>query len=566
MSETRFVHLHLHSQYSLVDSMVDVDDLVAESARMGNPAVALTDHCNFYALIKFYKAALKAGVKPILGSDFLLANGEGEQYPFTLLAMNEQGYRNITQIISLAYLEGQKQGKPYVNRKWLAEYNDGVLALSGAQYGDIGRALLQENIALAKKRLQEWMALFPGRFYLELQRTGRPREEEYLRSVIPLAAGAGCPVVATNDVRFLSADAFEEHEIRVCIHDADTVSNPRRVSRYSPQQYLRSEAEMVVLFADIPSALENSVMIARRCSVKLKLGKYQLPDYPLPSEYGHLGHDVFFRNTAHNGLTQRLSFLFDAQSPDFPEKEKIYRARLDFELDTILKMGFSGYFLIVMEFIQWAKDNGIPVGPGRGSGAGSLVAYSLKITDLDPLAYDLLFERFLNPERVSMPDFDIDFCMMRRDEVIEHVKERYGNLAVSQIITFGTMAAKGVVRDVARATGLPVGLADRVAKMIPNHPDQMLRYALGQFRDEKEKEKYSALVSAELQDRYEGDEEIHDLIDKALKLEGVVRGVGKHAGGVVIAPGKLTDFAPLYCDQDGNGALSAGAAQLGHAR
>ncbi len=532
-----FVHLRTHSEFSLIDSVIKVKELVKHTAAMGMPAVALTDQCNFYGLIKFYKAALGAGIKPIVGSDFYLLDDEGEVSLVTLLAMNNQGYKNITEVISLAYLKGQSLGVARIQWEWLEQYNEGVIALSGARFGGIGKALLNDSVEHAEQLIQRFKSLYPDRFYIELQRTGRPDDENYLHAAVDLAVKYACPVVATNDVRFISNDAFEAHEARVCIHDGDVLGNPKRPRRYSPDQYLRSPEEMSELFADIPSAIENTVEIARRCNVEIRLGKEFLPDCPPPEKYAHLSEEEYFRQVSHEGLRERLEFLYDTSSPDFPEIEKPYLERLEFELDIILQMGFPGYFLIVMEFIQWGKDNGVPVGPGRGSGAGSLVAYAQKITDLDPLEYDLLFERFLNPERVSMPDFDIDFCMEKRDSVIDHVKDLYGHDAVSQIITFGTMAAKAVVRDVARVQGKPYGLADKLSKLIPFEPGITLSDAL-----EKEEAIGEYLAN---------DPDAQEVWDMAIQLEGTVRGVGKHAGGVVIAPTKLTDFSPIYCDEQG---------------
>jgi DNA polymerase-3 subunit alpha len=533
---TSFVHLHLHSEFSLIDGLVRLKPLAKTVAEMGMPAVALTDHTNFYALIKFYKAAIAAGVKPIFGSDFIVVDDKDETQTshLCLLAADDQGYSHLIQLISKAYQQGQRLGKVHIKRCWLAEFAEGLIALSGGREGDVGQALVQAKGELAAERLAFWMSTFPNRFYLELQRTGRENEEDYIHAAVELASKTDCPVVATNDVRFIWADEFEAHEARVCIHEGRTLDDPRRARRYSEQQYLRSPEEMAELFSDLPEALENTVEIAKRCNVEIKLGTYYLPEYPIPEG---MTQDEFFRQVSHDGLTDRLNFSFDTSASDFPAQEKIYRERLDFELDIILQMGFPGYFLIVMDFIKWAKEHDIPVGPGRGSGAGSLVAYAQFITDLDPIEYDLLFERFLNPERVSMPDFDIDFCMENRDRVINYVAEHYGREAVSQIITFGTMAAKAVVRDVARVQGKSYGLADKLSKMIPFEVGITL---------EKAREKETVLS-----DFLRDDEQAQEIWDMALQLEGVIRNVGKHAGGVVIAPSKITDFAPLYCDETG---------------
>ncbi len=529
-----FVHLRVHTEYSLIDSLVRVKPLVERVAEQGMPAVAVTDQCNFYGLVKFYKAATGSGVKPLFGADLLVREGEEAPTLISLLAASNTGYRNLTRLISRAYLEGQHLGIPQVERSWLAQAAEGIIALSGGRHGDVGHALVAGRHEQAAEQLASWMAIYPDRFYLELQRSGRDNEDAYLHAAVELAARAGCPVVATNDVRFLSPDEFEAHEVRVCIHEGRTLDDPRRSRNYSEEQYLKSPQEMCELFSDVPEALENTVEIARRCNVSLELGKAYLPDYPVPEG---LSMDEFFRKISHEGLDARLRALFDSAAADFPDKQASYRERLDFELDVIIQMGFPGYFLIVMDFIRWSKQQGIPVGPGRGSGAGSLVAYALEITDLDPIEYDLLFERFLNPERVSMPDFDVDFCMERRDQVIKYVSDTYGGDAVSQIITFGTMAAKAVVRDVARVQGKSYGLADKLSKLIPFEVGMTLEKA---FEQEEV-----------LRDFLKEDADAQEIWDMALQLEGLTRNVGKHAGGVVIAPSELTEFSPLFCDDTG---------------
>lgn len=536
-----FVHLRLHTEYSLVDGLVRVKPLVGRVAELGMPAVAITDVCNFYGLIKVHKAAFAAGIQPIFGVDLrvLEADDPDRSYPLCLLAMNQKGYRNLTNLISRAYTDGQQLGVPYVQRAWLEEFAGGVIALSCGAAGDVGQALLAEKADLAAERADYWMQTYPERFYLELHRTGREGDESHLHAAVNLAQQLQCPVVATNDVRFLHAQEFEAHEARVCIGEGRTLDDPRRARIFTEQQYLRSPQEMSELFADIPEALSNTVQIARRCNVVLELGKPYLPDYPVPAG---LTMDEYFRQLSHEGLDQRLIKLFDVSAPEFSEHQRHYRERLEFELETIIQMGFPGYFLIVMDFIRWAKQHDIPVGPGRGSGAGSLVAYALEITDLDPLQYDLLFERFLNPERVSMPDFDVDFCMEGRDRVIEYVADTYGREAVSQIITFGTMAAKAVVRDVARVQGKSYGLADKLSKMIPFEVGMTLSKALEQEEP--------------LRQFLEDDSQAHEIWGMAEQLEGVVRNVGKHAGGVVIAPSQLTDFSPLFCDETGSGLVT----------
>ena len=520
----------------MVDSMVRLKPLVKAVAAAGMPAVALTDQSNMFGLVKFYNAAVNAGVKPIIGCDIWLHNeGEPNQPShLLLLSKNPQGYRNLIEIVSQSYTDGQHHGRAIVRREWIAEKSTGLIALSGGRQGEIGQALLTGNIDEAVRCLNEWKRIFPDSFYLELSRTGRVQEDDYLHQAVDLATKSDTPVVATNEVCFITKDDFEAHELRVCINEGRVLDDPHRPKNYSEQQYLRTPEEMAELFSDIPEALANTVEIAKRCSVEVKQGTYYLPDFPVPQG---LTMDEYFRQLSREGLEKRLDFLFDRQAADFAEIRKPYDERLEIELKVIIDMGFPGYFLIVADFIRWGKSNGVPVGPGRGSGAGSLVAYALDITDLDPLKYDLLFERFLNPERVSMPDFDIDFCMDGRDRVIDYVAQYYGRDKVSQIITYGTMAAKAVVRDVGRVMGHPYGFVDRISKMIPFEPGMTLSKAME--------------MEPEFKREYEENEEVTALLDMAFKLEGLTRNAGKHAGGVVISPTKLTDFAPLYCEEGG---------------
>ncbi|MFO1393329.1 MAG: DNA polymerase III subunit alpha [Steroidobacteraceae bacterium] len=549
----RFVHLRVHTEYSLVDGVVRVESehkdgkvvregLVDACARLGMPGVAVTDQGNLFALVKFYTAAQARGVKPLVGVDALLTE-EGERAEpsrLVLLCQDERGYRNLTRLVTRSYLEGQGRHGPTLRRSWLDPASTaGLIALSGGREGDVGRALLAGREEDARSTVASWLALFGDRYYLELQRTGRPGEEECIAGSLALATALGVPVVATNDVRFIRRDDFESHEARVCIHDGTLLADPSRPRRYSEEQYLRSPEEMAKLFADVPEALENSVEIARRLNLELRLGKASLPAYPVPA--GQTTED-FLRAESRSGLESRLSAAAEAPGLAPAIERAPYEARLATELDVICQMGFAGYFLIVADFIRWARDNGVPVGPGRGSGAGSLVAWVLGITDLDPIRHDLLFERFLNPERVSMPDFDVDFCMEGRDRVIEYVAERYGRERVSQIITYGTMAAKAVVRDVARVLALSYGFADGIAKLIP--------FELGITLDDAlEKEE-------ELRRRYKSEDEVREVIDLARSLEGLVRNAGTHAGGVVIAPSVLTDFTPLYREEGGTSVVT----------
>ncbi|MEM7252834.1 MAG: DNA polymerase III subunit alpha [Pseudomonadota bacterium] len=525
---TAFVHLKVHSEYSLVDGLADVESLAAGAAELGMPALALTEQGNLFSLVKFYRAAMKHGVKPIIGLDGWLASTKTGQDAsrLTLLCQSADGYRRLAALSSRSYREGQVRGTPSFRGEWFDEGTDGLLALAGGPEGLLGRAILANDMDGARAILDRWVTLFPDRFYIDVQRTGRDQEDIYLDGALELAIEFEVPVVATNDVRFVRASDFDAHEARVCIHEGRTLADPRRPKTYSEEQYLRSPDEMIALFDDLPEALENTVEVAKRCNVELTLGTDFLPEFPVPTGYSI---DEWFTKLAEEGLDARLASL------PAMESRTDYDERLEYELGVIRSMGFSGYYLIVADFIQWARDNGVPVGPGRGSGAGSLAAYALGITDLDPIAFDLLFERFLNPERVSMPDFDIDFCMSGRDRVIDYVAERYGADHVSQIITFGTMAAKAVVRDVGRVLGHPYGFVDQLAKMVPFEIGMTLEKALAQEEP--------------LRQRYEQDEEVRTLIDLARSLEGVTRNVGKHAGGVVIAPGPLTDFTPLYCEQ-----------------
>ncbi|OZB94751.1 DNA polymerase III subunit alpha [Alteromonas macleodii] len=518
----------------MMDGLNKVKPILGKVAALGMPAVAITDQMNMCGLVKFYSEAHNLGIKPIIGTDFWVTNEVFGDEPFrlTLIAMNNEGYKNITILISKAYLRGHLSHRAVIDQEWLAEHSEGVIVLSGAQHGDVGVGLMKNNAKILDSALEFYQTHFPDRFYLELIRTGRQGEEDYLHLAVELAELRGLPVVATNEVCFIDREGFDAHEIRVCIHDGYTLDDNRRPKRYSDQQYLRTAEEMVELFSDIPEAIENTVEIAKRCNVTVRLNEYFLPQFPT----GGMTTEDFLVKVSEEGLEERLEFLFPDEEVRKAKRPE-YDDRLRIELEVINQMGFPGYFLIVMEFIQWSKDNGIPVGPGRGSGAGSLVAYALKITDLDPLEFDLLFERFLNPERVSMPDFDVDFCMDRRDEVIDHVAELYGRQAVSQIITFGTMAAKAVVRDVGRVLGHPYGFVDRISKLIPPDPGMTLEKA---FKAEPQ-----------LPEVYESDEEVKDLIDMARILEGVTRNAGKHAGGVVIAPTTITDFSPLYCDDEG---------------
>lgn len=531
---TQFVHLRVHSDFSMCDGLNKTKPLLNAVADMQMPAVAITDQMNLCGLVKFYTTAHDQGIKPIIGVDLWVRDphDDAEVHRLVALAMTNQGYKNITELVSKAYLRGEINYRVMIDREWLIEHADGVILLSGAQDGELGHALLKNKQTVVSELVNFYQQYFADRFYLEIMRTGRAHEDAYIQAAVSLAEQHQLPVVATNEVCFIDTEGFAAHEIRVAIHDGFTLDDKRRPQRYSAQQYLRTAEEMAELFSDIPEALVNTVEIAKRCNVTIRLYEYFLPNFPT----GDLSTEDFLVKVSKEGLERRLQKLFPTET-ERQDKRQVYDERLAIELQVINQMGFPGYFLIVMEFIQWSKDNGIPVGPGRGSGAGSLVAYALDITDLDPLEFDLLFERFLNPERVSMPDFDIDFCMDRRDEVIDHVAEMYGRDAVSQIITFGTMAAKAVVRDVGRVLGHPYGFVDRISKLIPSDPGMTLAKAYD--------------VEPRLGELEESDDEVKALMVMARSLEGVTRNAGKHAGGVVISPTTITDFAPLYCDEEG---------------
>jgi DNA polymerase-3 subunit alpha len=547
-----FVHLRLHSEYSIVDGLVRLDEAVEAAAADGMPALGLTDLANVFGMVKFYQAARATGIKPIIGCDAWLENESDRDKPYRmlLLAQSRAGYLRLSELLTRAYRTNQYRGRAELKKGWFAESgSEGLIALSGAHQGDLGQALAVDNQKQAQRIASEWHELFPGRFYIELQRLGKNATahgaasvpvETYVQRALGLASALKLPVVATHPVQFVKRDDFRAHEARVCVAQGYTLSDQRRPRQYSPEQYFKTQAEMAQAFRDVPQALANSVEIAKRCNLAIELGKTRLPLFQTPND---VSLDEYLRSRAAQGLEERLPRLH----PDAAERARrlpAYRERLEFEIKTIQQMGFSGYFLIVADFINWAKGNGVPVGPGRGSGAGSLVAYSLGITDLDPLRYDLLFERFLNPERVSMPDFDIDFCQDGRDRVIEYVKSKYGADSVSQIVTFGTMAARAVVRDVGRVLDLSYTFCDQLAKLIPFQPGRHITLA-----DARKME-------PQLKEREQKEEEVRELLALAEQLEGLTRNVGMHAGGVLIAPGKLTDFCPLYAADGSDSVVS----------
>jgi DNA polymerase-3 subunit alpha len=543
MPQPAFIHLRLHSEYSIVDGIVRLDAAVSRAVADQMPALALTDLNNLFGMVKFYQTARKSGLKPIIGCDVWVSNDLDRDKAFRLLLLSQshQGYLTLCRLVSRAYRTNQHRGRPEIRKSWFAEASTaGLLALSAALQGDIGIALLQDNCKQAKQLALEWAALFPQRFYIELQRAGAPHAEHYVQRALELASDLNLPVVATHPVQFLEAEDFKAHEARVCIAEGYVLGDQRRPRQFTEQQYFKTQAEMAELFADIPEALANSVEIAKRCNLKIELGKSRLPLFPTPN---NVSLDDYLGQRARAGLMHRLETVY----PDVKEREKQstqYQERLEFEIRTIVQMGYPGYFLIVADFINWAKQNGVPVGPGRGSGAGSLVAYALGVTDLDPLRYDLLFERFLNPERVSIPDFDVDFCQDGREKVIDYVKHKYGEESVSQIATFGTMAAKAAVRDVGRVLDLPYNFCDQLAKLIPIQPGKTVTLRMARE------------LEPQLKEREQKEEEVRELLELAKRVEGLTRNVGMHAGGVLIAPGKLTDYCPIYVAQGADAVVS----------
>jgi len=548
-----FVHLRLHTEYSVVDGTNRIDEVAKAAAKDGQPALAITDLNNLFGAIKFYKEARGKGVKPLIGAEVNVASESGPPARIVLLVQNKQGYLNLCELLARAWTRNIVKNVPVCTWDWLRELGEGLIALAGAQAGPVGQALTKGDDAGAANVALELAGIFPHRFYMEIQRAGRADDEAHVVAAVQLAARLNLPVVATHPVQFATADDYEAHEARICIAEGEILANQRRVRKFTREQYFKSSAEMQALFADVPTAITNTLEVAKRCNLTLVLGKPQLPDFPTPNG---MPADEYFRFASFEGLEARLKHLF----PDEAKREKErprYVERLEFELGTILKMGFPGYFLIVGDFIQWAKANGCPVGPGRGSGAGSLVAYALKITDLDPLEYNLLFERFLNPERVSMPDFDIDFCQSNRDRVIDYVKDKYGKNAVSQIATFGTMAAKAAIRDVGRVMDMSYMFCDGISKLVPGKPGMSYTLAYPpEVKKEGDKNNYALELEPVLYERLRKEEDVKTIIEMAQKLEGMTRNIGMHAGGVLIAPGKLTDFCPLYQQPGSESAVS----------
>ena len=552
-----FIHLRTHTEFSVVDGSLRIDELTDAAVADGQGALAITDLSNLFGAVKFYSALRRKGVKPVIGADLWLEPSGGEKQPSRLvvLAQNNQGYLNICELISRSWLVNVQRAQACVKWEWLQELGGGLIVLSGAELGAVGQALVGGDSARARALAQRLSDVFPNRFYIEVQRAGLPGNEAHVRAAVALAAAMKLPVVATHPVQFSTPDDFEAHEARVCVAEGEMLSNPKRVKRFSREQYFKTQAQMEALFADLPSAVRNTVEIAKRCNLSLVLGKPQLPDFPTPLVNGErMPIEQFFRVASHDGLEVRLKQLYPNEVERQTQRAR-YVERLDFEINTILKMGFPGYFLIVADFINWAQSNGCPVGPGRGSGAGSLVAYSLNITGLDPLRYNLLFERFLNPDRVSMPDFDIDFCQANRDRVIDYVKQKYGRDAVSQIATFGTMAAKAALRDVGRVLGMGYGHVDSIAKLVPAPPGKTVTLKRPPSPPDSGVI-YARIEAPEIEQREKAEEEVAELLALAERVEGLVRNVGMHAGGVLIAPGKITDFCPLYMQPGSDSAVS----------
>ncbi len=535
MPNTEFVHLQCQTEYSIKNSLVRVDSLINKAKSLGYSSIALTDDSNVFAALKFYKKSIDAGIKPIIGTNITIKDSD-KSYQALLLCQNNEGYSNLSQLITLSYIEGQDIEGVSVTKEQVIKFHSGLIMISNAVSGDVAKLLVSNQKEDARNEALFWQTVFKDRYYLAVQRTNRKDDELHLHLCVELGIELGIAIVATNDVQFVNQNDFEAHEARICISQGGLLEDSRREKYFSNQQYLKSSEQMSELFSDVPELLSNSVEISKRCNVHFELyKKHYLPDFPIPK-----GTTInqFFKDQSLAGIDKRLK--------DKKINKKVYDDRLSFELSVIIQMDFVGYFLIVADFISWAKDNGIPVGPGRGSGAGSLVAYALGITNVDPIEHELLFERFLNPERVSMPDFDIDFCTERRDEVIEYVASKYGTEKVAQIITYGTMAAKGVVRDVGRVLGHPYGFSDRISKSIPNDLKINLSRALGYFNDNDSQESKDKWYSEELKKRYDSEESVTTLIDLSLELEGLVRNVGTHAGGVLIAPSKISDFCPIY--------------------
>src|SRR5712692_3877920 len=539
-----FVHLHLHTEYSLLDGATRPDQPAKKVAKLGMPACAITTHGNMFGAVEFYDSMNAVGVKPIIGCEMYVAYGSrfdkagvedqaadaGSNNHLIVLAANDTGYRNLVKLVSAGYTDGFYY-KPRIDKELLREFREGLIVLSSCLKGEVSQSLAGGNYAKAKEAALQYKEILGAEnFFLEIQDHGIPDQQKIVPLMARLAEETGLQLVATNDSHYLEKDDAFAHEVLLCIGTGKTLGDERRMKFYSDDFYVKGPDEMRRVFSAYPQAVENTLRIAERINVKLDVSGLHLPKFPVPKGFDAT---AYFEKIARDGLKQRL----EAMAPLFVAKRKkhepqAYWDRLEKEIDIIKGMGFPGYFLVVWDFIKFAKDSGIPVGPGRGSSAGSLVAYSMRITDIDPLDYDLLFERFLNPERISMPDIDVDFCMNRRGEVIDYVRRKYGQENVAQIITFGTMAARSVVRDVGRVLGLPYGLVDKVAKTIPGGPESSLRTAPDD--------------SPALAEAMRNDKEVARVIEIGSRLEGLSRHAGMHAAGVVITPEPVTNYVPLY--------------------
>ena len=527
-----FSHLRISSEFSISQGLLTINQIVDCAQKNNIPSVALTDKSNMFAMVKFFNKCEAAGIKPISGSSIrVIFDGDDSSHDLLCLAKNNDGHRNLMQVISSAHNNYNYQS-PIINFDDLKTFKDDIIVISGGKDSHIYELSKQNKLEEIENKIDDFLMVFKDDFFIEVQKTNRPDEIDYFSNILPLSSKKGVPLIATNDVLFAKKDDYEIHETKVCINTGKTLNDPNREKPFSNEQYFKSSDEMQKLFNGFDELIDNTNEVAKKCNVSLHTKGYFLPEYPVPKEHDF---DSFLVDLS----TKRLSSLIDKFEK---AKQTTYLQRLEYELNQIKKMGFSSYFLIVYDFIQWSKDNDVPVGPGRGSGAGSLVAYSLGITTLDPIDHGLLFERFLNPERISMPDFDIDFCMEKRDSVIDYVSKKYGADAVSQIATFGTMAARAVVRDVARAMGKPYALGDRISKMIPFAPGMTL---------DRAKEEQPVFAQAA-----KNDAEVREVVDLAYKLEGIARNVGKHAGGVVIAPGSLSDFCPIYNDRQSSSVMT----------
>ena len=527
-----FSHLRVSSEYSISQGLLTIDQIVKSASKHSIPSVALTDKSNMFGLVKFFNKCEAAGIKPISGASIqLIFENDENSHELLCLAKTNEGHKNLMKVISNAH-NNSTYTAPVINFNELIELKNDIVAISGGKDSHLFESLKRNNISDASRIIDSFTKYFKDDFVLEVQRTNRPDEVEYFKNILPLAVEKGIPIVATNDVLFANQDDYEVHETKVCINTSKTLNDPNREKIFSEQQYFKSSEQMENLFKDCISLIENTNEISKKCNVSFDTKEYFLPEYPVPKEHNF---DTYLEELSNERLQSYIkNFKKDQQEE--------YKSRLSYELNQIKNMGFSSYFLIVYDFIEWSKNNDVPVGPGRGSGAGSLVAFALGITTLDPIDHGLLFERFLNPERLSMPDFDIDFCMEKRDLVIDYVSKKYGEGAVSQIATFGTMAARAVVRDVARALGKPYALGDRISKMIPFAPGMTL---------DRAKEEQPLFAQS-----IKNDGEVREIVNLSYKLEGIARNVGKHAGGVVIAPGSISDFCPVYVDRSSSSVMT----------